>query len=237
MVPGGVLGDARKTPRRTSHSGLELAPRHAPAASAAAATTRPRTINGRSPTDDAVDPYAPSASPASAASEIETASVCDYFDEPPTRSDDQSDSDDATPSAVPLCGTALCASHSPRPPTTPSNQRLRNRVQRRLSRDTTTFSSDSRPAIHTHGYAEPAPTTTRTVSSAAIELSTRNHETAAASERLTFTITEAARALGVSRTLAYELARTGQLRTVKLGRRLVVPRSAISELLAPTADH
>ena len=54
--------------------------------------------------------------------------------------------------------------------------------------------------------------------------------------RLTFSVAEAAQALGVSRTLAYELARTGQLRTVKLGRRLVVPRSAVTELLERPAD-
>ena len=51
-------------------------------------------------------------------------------------------------------------------------------------------------------------------------------------EVLTMTVVEAATALGVSRSTAYECVRTGQLRAVRLGRRLVVPRSAIDELLA-----
>lgn len=54
-------------------------------------------------------------------------------------------------------------------------------------------------------------------------------------EVLTLTVSEAARVLGVSRSTAYECVRTGQLRAVRLGRRLVVPRSAIEELLAGPA--
>lgn len=51
-------------------------------------------------------------------------------------------------------------------------------------------------------------------------------------EPLTVTVSEAAVALGISRTTAYECVRTGELRAVRLGRRLVVPRDAITELLA-----
>lgn len=58
----------------------------------------------------------------------------------------------------------------------------------------------------------------------------------AESESLTLTVSEAARVLGISRTTAYECVRTGQLRAVRLGRRLVVPRIAITELLAPQAS-
>jgi excisionase family DNA binding protein len=47
----------------------------------------------------------------------------------------------------------------------------------------------------------------------------------------TMSITEAADALGIGRTLAYELARTGELPTLRLGRRLVVPRRALQRLL------
>lgn len=48
----------------------------------------------------------------------------------------------------------------------------------------------------------------------------------------TMTIEEAAGFLGISRWLAYELARTGELPTVRLGkRRLVVPRQAVDDLL------
>lgn len=47
----------------------------------------------------------------------------------------------------------------------------------------------------------------------------------------TMSITEAADTLGIGRTLAYELARTGEIPTVRLGRRLVVPRRALQRLL------
>ena len=43
----------------------------------------------------------------------------------------------------------------------------------------------------------------------------------AETESLTFTVSEAARVLGISRTTAYECVRTGELRAVRLGRRLV----------------
>jgi excisionase family DNA binding protein len=45
--------------------------------------------------------------------------------------------------------------------------------------------------------------------------------------RLVVSVTEAAELLGISRGLAYELARAGQLPTLRLGRRLVVPRAAL----------
>lgn len=51
------------------------------------------------------------------------------------------------------------------------------------------------------------------------------------SERLTYTVGEAAKAIGVSRGLAYELVRRGDLRTVHVGRRILVPRDAVRELL------
>ncbi len=51
-------------------------------------------------------------------------------------------------------------------------------------------------------------------------------------ERLVYTVEEAGRLLGVSRTTAYECVRTGQLPSVRLGRRIVVPRAAIEALLA-----
>ena len=50
-------------------------------------------------------------------------------------------------------------------------------------------------------------------------------------ERLTITVEEAAKELGISRALAYEMARTGRLPTLRFGRRLVVPRRAIERLL------
>ena len=50
-------------------------------------------------------------------------------------------------------------------------------------------------------------------------------------EALTMTVSEAAKVLGISRSSAYECVRRGELRAVRLGRRLVVPRSAVTELL------
>jgi len=50
-------------------------------------------------------------------------------------------------------------------------------------------------------------------------------------ERLTVTVTEAAEILGVSRTSAYELVRAGALPSVRLGRRIVVTRHTLEELL------
>ncbi len=57
-------------------------------------------------------------------------------------------------------------------------------------------------------------------------------------ERLTVTVTEAAEILGVSRTSAYELVRAGALPSVRLGRRIVVTRRALEELLgAPLPEQ
>ena len=50
--------------------------------------------------------------------------------------------------------------------------------------------------------------------------------------RLTVTVEEAASMLGISRALAYALVRRDELPSVRLGRRLVVPLSAIQRLLA-----
>ena len=50
-------------------------------------------------------------------------------------------------------------------------------------------------------------------------------------DRLTLTVEEAARLLGISRALGYELVARGQLPSVRLGRRIVVPRRALDALL------
>jgi excisionase family DNA binding protein len=59
-------------------------------------------------------------------------------------------------------------------------------------------------------------------------------------ERLTHTVEEAGKLLGLSRNSAYALARTGELPTVRLGKRLLVPKAALERLLAsagaPNAD-
>lgn len=52
-----------------------------------------------------------------------------------------------------------------------------------------------------------------------------------AAERPVLTVAEAAEALGISRALAYELVRRGEIPAVRLGRRIVVPRDALERLL------
>lgn len=50
-------------------------------------------------------------------------------------------------------------------------------------------------------------------------------------ERLTVNVEEAAEILGISRALAYSLVARQELPSLKLGRRLVVPRRALDRLL------
>lgn len=50
-------------------------------------------------------------------------------------------------------------------------------------------------------------------------------------EPLTLSVEQAAAVLGVSRAFAYTLVRTGQLPSVRLGRRIVVPTRALERLL------
>jgi len=54
-------------------------------------------------------------------------------------------------------------------------------------------------------------------------------------EPLAVTVPEAARLLGVSPALAYELIARGDLNAVRLGRRLVVPVASLRDLIG-TAD-
>jgi excisionase family DNA binding protein len=49
--------------------------------------------------------------------------------------------------------------------------------------------------------------------------------------RLTWTVTEAAKLLGISSTSAYEAARRGELPVRVIGRRMLVPRAALLRLL------
>jgi excisionase family DNA binding protein len=55
-------------------------------------------------------------------------------------------------------------------------------------------------------------------------------------ERLVLTVSEAAKALGLSRGFAYQMAREGKLPTVRFGHRLVVSRKGLDELLAGSKE-
>ncbi len=50
-------------------------------------------------------------------------------------------------------------------------------------------------------------------------------------EKLTLSILEAGKALGIGRSAAYEAARTGQIPTIRIGKRLLVPIVALERLL------
>jgi excisionase family DNA binding protein len=50
-------------------------------------------------------------------------------------------------------------------------------------------------------------------------------------ERLAYGVAEAAKALGISYGALYALIKSGHLRAVRIGRRIIIPRSALEELL------
>lgn len=49
--------------------------------------------------------------------------------------------------------------------------------------------------------------------------------------KLTLTIAEAAKLLGIGRNLAYDRVKTGEIPVIKIGRRLLVPRRALEKML------
>lgn len=49
--------------------------------------------------------------------------------------------------------------------------------------------------------------------------------------RQTLSVAEAAEVLGISRAHAYDCVRSGELPSINLGRRVVIPRRALDELL------
>lgn len=49
--------------------------------------------------------------------------------------------------------------------------------------------------------------------------------------KLTISVTEAAKMLGISRNFAYELVREHKLPIIKLGKRLLIPRVALVKML------
>jgi excisionase family DNA binding protein len=50
-----------------------------------------------------------------------------------------------------------------------------------------------------------------------------------------YRIEEAARILGVSRSQAYEAAKRGEIRTFKIGKRILVPKQVVADILAGKA--
>ena len=52
-----------------------------------------------------------------------------------------------------------------------------------------------------------------------------------AEERLTHSIPEAAKILGIGRNLCYDRVKTGEIPVLKIGRRLLVPKKALEKLL------
>jgi len=50
-------------------------------------------------------------------------------------------------------------------------------------------------------------------------------------ESLTLSVTEAASLLGISRALTYELAARGEIPSIHLGRRVVIPRRALVSMI------
>ena len=56
------------------------------------------------------------------------------------------------------------------------------------------------------------------------------------SQRLVMSVPEAAEALGISRAHAYEMVARGDLPSVRLGRRVLVPRRALERLVEGERD-
>ena len=50
-------------------------------------------------------------------------------------------------------------------------------------------------------------------------------------KKMTLTIEEAAKLLGIGRNLCYDRVKTGEIPVIKIGRRLLVPRRALEKLL------
>jgi excisionase family DNA binding protein len=54
-------------------------------------------------------------------------------------------------------------------------------------------------------------------------------------ERRTYSVEEAGRLLGVGRNQAYSAARDGQIPTIRIGNRVLVPKAALDRMLAGEA--
>jgi excisionase family DNA binding protein len=56
-------------------------------------------------------------------------------------------------------------------------------------------------------------------------------------DRITLTVEEAGTRLGISRTLAYELVRRGEIPSIRLGRRVLVPIRSLERLVESASDE
>jgi excisionase family DNA binding protein len=56
-------------------------------------------------------------------------------------------------------------------------------------------------------------------------------------DRIVLDVPEAGRLLGLSRNAAYEAAKRGQIPTIRIGSRILVPRAALARLLETTAPR
>ena len=55
-------------------------------------------------------------------------------------------------------------------------------------------------------------------------------------QRLVYTVEEAATLLGISRSFAYEAVQRGDIPSMRIGRRILVPKAALERFLASVAD-
>ena len=55
--------------------------------------------------------------------------------------------------------------------------------------------------------------------------------------RMTITVTETAKRLGIGRNTAYDAVRRGEIPTIRIGKRILVPVSALDRLLNGTSER
>lgn len=61
-------------------------------------------------------------------------------------------------------------------------------------------------------------------------------QTLGTTERLTLTVSEAARTLGIARASAYQAVASGELESLRIGKRILIPRCAIERMLSGTRN-
>ncbi len=54
-------------------------------------------------------------------------------------------------------------------------------------------------------------------------------------ERRTYTVPEVAEILGIGRNTAYEVCRKGEIPTIRIGGRILIPRDVVDDLLGSAA--